>query len=112
MREKIELQSTGGGNYAGTAEVDGETWDVKVTKTGDMMQWEAKERLTLPKVEKATRTILTQQLGGEPQQFTITEQAADKFTGTFTFNNLPYKYTSTVIGVNVQVLAQPILPPK
>jgi hypothetical protein len=102
----IHLESNG--NYVGTAQIEGDPWDVKATIEGSAIRWEAMERLTMPKVEKATKKLLLEQLHTEPENLTISEQGPGKFAGTFSLNQLLYQYTATVMGVNVQVLYAPV----
>jgi hypothetical protein len=128
--DSVDIRPEGNGNYAGTAQVEGEPWDVKVIKETDGLRWEAVERMTRSKVEKITKKLIVEKLGSAAEDFKIIEQEPGKFAGTFTvniqvedlkmedalgrkkhekvFRVQSYKYTSTVVGVNVQSFFEPI----
>jgi hypothetical protein len=108
--DSIDIRPEGGGKYVGTAQVEGEPFDVTATVEGNAIRWEAREQFTPPKVEKASRQVIQQHLPGELQDFKIAQESKDKYTGSFSYLGRPYKFTSTIVGNSVQCAFQPVIP--
>ena len=106
--ESLDIRSEGSGKYVGTAVVDGNTWDVTATASSSEIRWEARERVTPARIEKATRDIVRQETGTEPQDVKVDNQAGDIFKGTFTLKGQKYTFTTKVVGTNVESEWEPV----
>lgn len=87
--------------YVGTADVDGEVWDVTATVKNNEIRWEAMERMTVPKVEKAAAQVLRENLKSEPENVSLKEASPGQYSGTFTLNGITFDLTAKVVGTDV-----------
>jgi hypothetical protein len=105
--DSLDIRSEAGGKYVGTAQVEGETWDVTATVDNGMIRWETREQLNPSKIEKKTREVVQQKTGFAPENITVTPQGNDKFTGTFTLQNQKCNFTFTAKGRTFECLWEP-----
>jgi len=100
--DSVQVQTSGGGNYTGTAALGADIWDVTATVSSTEIRWEAKERVTLEKVKQTMKDVIRQESGKEAENIMLTEQGKDKYTGTATIGGQPHDVTATVVGINIQ----------